>query len=85
MLSLTDYIESTGERNIEYSLGYLATDCYSSLYMVTYTMFMFVFVAIKNKLSISIGVNSASPSPFYGLLTCDFPLHVPFKKSFSVN
>ena len=36
--------------NTEYSLGYLAPDCYRSLYVifmiVTYTMF--VFVAIKN-------------------------------------
>ena len=31
-------VESTGARNIEYSLGYFAPDCYSSLYM----FFMFV-------------------------------------------
>ena len=42
-------------RNTEYSLRYLAPDCYSSLCMffmiVTYTMLRFVFVAIKNNLS----------------------------------
>ena len=32
-LNISFFVESTGARNIKYSLGYLAPDCYSSLNM----------------------------------------------------
>ena len=50
--------KSTAEKNIEYSLGYPAPDCYSSLYMffiIRTTHCVYVcFVAIVNDLSIYI-------------------------------
>ena len=52
-------VESTKARNIEYSLSYLASDCYSSLhvfYDCDILHCVICFVAIKNDLSIYLSI-----------------------------